>query len=196
MIPLWLKITYTALAVAVLALYWRRYGPRNFLWFSDIALIVLVPALWLESAVLAGAVAVGTLALELFWNLDFLYRLMFARRDRGLTGYMFDRGRPLWLRGLSLFHVLLPAVILWLLSELGYDQRGFPLMLALGGAVLLASWRFTHPEENINWVHGLGGGPRLARAPLRSVLALMLGYAVLVWGPSHWLLTQAFPAPA
>ena len=49
-------------------------------------------------------VAVGTLALELFWVADLFARLLFGHRSEGLTGYMFDARRPPWLRGLSLFH--------------------------------------------------------------------------------------------
>ena len=37
------------------------------------------------------------------------------------TGYMFNRAQPLWLRGLLLFHVLLPVLLLWLLYRLSID---------------------------------------------------------------------------
>ena len=195
MLPLWLKLAYTALAAAVLIVYWFRYGPANYLWLSDVALILLVPALWLESALLTSVVAVGTLALELFWVVDLLARLLFGHRSRGLTGYMFDTALPLWLRGVSLFHLVLPALTIWMLFALGYDSRALPGMLILGWIVLAASWRFTNPQKNINWVHGIGGGPRSARASPGRLLALMCAYSLLVWLPTHWLLTWLFPAP-
>jgi hypothetical protein len=44
-IPLGLKIIYTLFACALVPIYWRQYGPTNFLWFSDIALLALVPML-------------------------------------------------------------------------------------------------------------------------------------------------------
>ncbi|MDA1107767.1 MAG: chemotaxis protein CheB [Proteobacteria bacterium] len=34
---------------------------------------------------------------------------------------MFNRAQPLWLRGLLLFHVLLPVLLLWLLYRLSID---------------------------------------------------------------------------
>lgn len=194
MIELWLKLAFTAMAVVVLVAYWPRYGWRNYLWFSDVALILLVPAMWLESALLASTVAVGTVALELFWTVDFLYRLVFDRRPRGLTGYMFDSGRPLWLRALSLFHLPLAPVTLWMLHVLGYDTRALPAMLVLGAAILLACWAFTPPADNINWVHGVGGGPRTTRAALRSLLLVMAGFGLFVWWPSHLVLSLLFPA--
>ena len=52
MIPLGLKIIYTLYVCVLVPIYWRQYGPANFLWFSDIALLALVPALWLENALL------------------------------------------------------------------------------------------------------------------------------------------------
>jgi hypothetical protein len=192
MIPLWLKLAYTAMAAGILIVYWFRYGPANYLWLSDVALILLVPALWLESALLTSVVAVGTLALELFWNVDFLARLLFGRRHRGLTGYMFDVGLPLWQRGLSLYHIVVPALTIWLLFALGYDRRALLPLLVLGWIVLVASWRFSDPQKNINWVHGLGGGARTARAPGRRLPALMAAFALLVWLPTHFVLSGLF----
>jgi hypothetical protein len=191
-IPLWLKLAYTAMAAAILIVYWFRYGPANYLWLSDVALILLVPALWLESALLTSVVAAGTLALELFWVVDLLARLLFGHRSQGLTGYMFDTGRPAWLRGLSLYHLVLPALTLWMLFVLGYDTHAMPAMLVLGWIVLAASWRFTDPDRNINWVHGFGGGPRTTRAPASRLLALMCAYPLLVWLPTHLALTWLF----
>jgi hypothetical protein len=194
MFPLWLKLAYSAMAAGILIAYWFRYGPTNYLWLSDVALILLVPALWLESALLTSIVAVGTLALELFWVVDLLARLMLGHRSQGLTGYMFDARRPPWLRGLSLFHLVLPALTIWMLFILGYDSRALPAMLVLGWIVLAASWRFTDPDRNINWVHGFGGGARTARAPAGRLLALMCAYPLLVWLPTHALLAWLFPA--
>ena len=194
MFPLWLKLAYTALAAGVLIAYWFRYGPANYLWLSDVALILLVPALWLESALLTSIVAVGTLALELFWVVDLLVRLLFGRRSEGLTGYMFDARRPPWLRGLSLYHLVLPALTIWMLFILRYDRRALPAMLVMGWHVNAASWRFTNPGRNINWVHGFGGGARPARAPIGSLLALMCAYPLLIWLPTHALLAWLFPA--
>jgi hypothetical protein len=48
-IPLWLKVAYTAFVAVLVPYYWHTYGPVNFLWFCDIALLVTLAALWLES---------------------------------------------------------------------------------------------------------------------------------------------------
>ena len=91
MIPLWFKIAYTLFVCFLVPIYWRRYGPVNFLWFSDIALLVTMPALWLESPLLASMMAVTVTLPELAWNLDFFVRLTTGATFMGLSGYMFDR---------------------------------------------------------------------------------------------------------
>ena len=48
-LPLWLKIAYTGLVAVILPVYAKTWGWRNFLWFSDIALVATGIALWLES---------------------------------------------------------------------------------------------------------------------------------------------------
>ena len=70
------KIRYTVFVLLVIVIWWRHYSWRNFLWFSDIAFIGAVPALWLESAALASVLAVAVLLPEMLWNVDFVARLL------------------------------------------------------------------------------------------------------------------------
>jgi hypothetical protein len=133
-IPLAFKFAYTVFVLYVMAVWWKHYGWKNFLWFSDIAFIGAVPALWLEDSALASVLTVAVLVPELLWNLDFVGRLLLHRRITGLTDYMFERERPLILRALSLFHVPLPLVLLWMVAAFGYAAR-----VALPGAAPLNS---------------------------------------------------------
>jgi hypothetical protein len=48
-IPLWLKISYTLFLGLLVPVYAVQYGIANFLWFSDIALLATLVALWRES---------------------------------------------------------------------------------------------------------------------------------------------------
>ena len=86
MIPLWIKITYTLFAVITVAVYAVKYPPGNFLWFSDIALVLTAPALWFESGLLASMLAVGILLPEVFWNAGFFGRLLTGKRRAGMDG--------------------------------------------------------------------------------------------------------------
>ena len=186
-VPLWFKLAYTGATLVILFVWLRHYGPRNLLWFSDIALLGAVPALWLDSALIASVLAVATLLPEFLWNVDFALRLALRRRVTGLTEYMFERERLLLLRLLSLFHVPLPFVLLWMVTAYGYDPRGLAGALLLAAVVLPASRLVCSPRENINWSHGIGGRP--SRWPaLAYVPLLWTGFAVIVFLPTHWLL--------
>ena len=188
------KIAYTAFVLCVMVIWWRHYGWRNFLWFSDIAFIGAVPALWLESAAIASVLAVAVLLPEILWNVDLAARLLTRRRMTGLTDYMFEPQRPRLLRGLSLFHVPLPLVLLWMVREYGYDAQ-----VGLAGAVILAAivlpWSraVSTPERNINWTHGLGAR-RTSLRPATYLLLLYAAFVALVFVPTHLLLQAWFGA--
>jgi hypothetical protein len=188
-IPLWFKLAYTGATLVILVVWLRHYGPRNLLWFSDIALLGAVPALWLESAPLASVLAVATLLPEVLWNVDFALRLALRRRMTGLTEYMFERERLLRLRLLSLFHVPLPLVLLWMVGSFGYDPRGLPGAALLAAVVLPLSRIAGTPRENINWSHGLGR-QAVAWPAAAYVPALWIGFVLAVFVPTHLLLLR------
>src|ERR1043166_332815 len=185
MIPLWLKLGYTALTLLICAVYTFKYPPGNFLWFSDIALIATVPALWLENGLIASMMAVGLLLPEVFWNVSYFGELLTGRRIGGLTDYMFDAGKPRYLRALSLFHVFLPFLLLWMVARLGYDSRALIAQSALAWLVLPLCYLFTDPKENINWVYGPGAQPQKRLPPLLYLALVLLAFPLLIYLPAH-----------
>jgi hypothetical protein len=192
MIPIWLKIAYTLFVCMLVPIYWRQYGPVNFLWFSDIALLAMVPALWLESPLLISMMALAVVLPELAWNVDYFFRLATGVSLIGLTSYMFDRTIPLFIRGLSLFHVVLPLLLVWMLSQLGYDGRALLWQTLVAVMVLPLSYFLSNPRENVNWVYGFGEKPQTrVPAPL-FVLFLMLLFPLGVYLPSHLLFDRSF----
>jgi hypothetical protein len=192
MIPLWIKVAYTVFVCITVVIYARLWGWANFLWFSDIALIVTVPALWMESSLLASMMAVGMLLPELFWNLSFFIRLITRKRLGGLTDYMFDPKRPLYLRALSLFHVFLPPLLVWMVARLGYAPAAFRSQTFLAWVVLLLCYWLTDPQENINSVFGPGAKPQKRLHSLAYLGLVMLAYPLLVFLPTHLLLGRLF----
>jgi len=140
-IPLGLKIGYTLFVCALVPLYWRQYGPANFLWFSNIALLALVPALWLENALIASMMAVAVVFFEAIWNVDFFVHLLTGKSSVGLSAYMFDPKIPWFTRTLSCFHIVLPLLLLWIVHRLGYDRQAFFLANScrVGGPAALVS---------------------------------------------------------
>jgi hypothetical protein len=191
-IPLGLKITYTLFVCALVPIYWRQYGPANFLWFSDIALLALVPALWLENALLVSMLAISVVFFEALWNVDFFFRVATGKSLIGLSVYMFDPKIPLFIRGLSSFHIVLPLLLLWMLYRVGYDQRAFLWQTVVSLVVLPLSYLVSNARENVNWVYGFGENPqRILPAPA-FVILLMLLFPLAVYLPTHLLFAKIF----
>jgi hypothetical protein len=190
-VPMWLKIAWTMFLAALVPIYWSWYGPGNFLWFSDIALFLTLVALWREWSLPASVAAVSVLLLETVWVADFVLRLISGVDVIGVARYMFDDALPLYLRAISLFHVVLPILLLWLLHRLGYDRRALILQTVLAWIVLPLSWLLTGPEDNVNWVYGFDR-PQAWMPPLAWVGLMMVGLPAAVYLPTHLLVMRAF----
>jgi hypothetical protein len=191
-IPLGLKIIYTLFVCALVPIYWRQYGPANFLWFSDIALLGLVPALWMENALLVSMLAVSVVFFEAFWNIDFFFQFATGKSLIGLSAYMFDPKIPLFIRGLSCFHIVLPLILLWGVHWLGYDRRAFLWQTIVTLVVLPLSYLVSNPHENVNWVYGLGQHRQKILPARLFVILLMLLFPLIIYLPTHLLFARIF----
>ncbi len=186
-IPLPIKLIYTLFLCLLVPIYWRGYGLTNFLWFCDIDLLVLLPALWLESRLLNSMMAVGMLLFLLGWNLDFLT----GGHVFGMVDYMFDSSIPFYIRQLSLYHLVLPFLHLFLLRRLGYDRRALLAQSLLMWVVLLVCYIATDPATNINWAFGLED-PQTQLHPFLYLVFLMGSIFMLVYLPTHLMLRALF----
>jgi len=163
-IPLWIKFAYTAFVAVLVPVYWVEYGPSNFLYFCDIALLMTVPALWLECSLLASAPLVGILIPQLLWQIDFLAEVV-GVHVTGMTTYMFQFNSPFEFltRFLSFFHFWLPILLIWVVCRLGYDRRAFVTWTLLAWIILVVCYVWMpgpDPNDqgilpiNINYVYG------------------------------------------
>lgn len=150
--PHWLRVTVTAFVAILVPVYWYHYGTLHFLWISDLALFATVFVLWRGSRLVNSMLVLGALPFELFWNLGFWGQLATGYTFGGLASYMFDPEQSPLLRGLSLFHVPLPIIWLYLLWKWGYDPRALRLQTLALVPIILATYAWTDPEKNINWV--------------------------------------------
>jgi hypothetical protein len=188
-VPLALKLAYTGWMAVWIPIYWVHNGPANFLWLCDTANLILLPALWLESALLVSSQAVGVLLVQLLWAIDFLGALATGSHLIGGTEYMFDPTSPLWLRSLSLFHLAMPPLLIWGVWRLGYDRRGFRLETVLVWGLVLASLG-ADPERNLNWVWEPFGRAQTL-VPHGVYLAVLLAaYPLVVFLPTHLALKR------
>jgi hypothetical protein len=194
-VPAWLRISYAAFVAVLVPVYLHHFGPTNFLYYCDVALLLTLAGVWLESPLLVSMSAVGVLLPQAVWISDFVSTLL-GRPVLGMTAYMFDDQRPLYLRGLSLFHGWLPIVLIWLVRRLGYDRRAFAAWTALAW-VLMPVCFFLMPAPgsqppgsarpvNINYVYGFSDQrAQTGMPPLAYFWLLMAGMPLAVFLPAH-----------
>jgi hypothetical protein len=193
MIPFSVKLFYTLFVCVLVPVYWRHYGLANFLWFSDLALLIGLAATWLESPLLASMQAVSVLLLELVWIIDFLVRSVIGKPIIGIAEYMFKSDQPLFVRGLSLFHLVLPFFLVWVVYVLGYDSRAWILQTVLFWTVVLVCYYFTKPADNINWVFGIGSQPQKKISSALYLALLMIAVPIGIYLPTHFFLASVMP---
>ena len=196
----WFLTIYVAVLIPI---YLVTYGPTNFLYFCDMALLLTLVAMWHRSALLVSAAAVGILLPQLLWALDFMSSL-FGLPITGMTEYMFQDSIPLHVRVLSFFHFWLPFLLLWLLRRTGYHPRGLPVWMVLSFASLYVCYFFIPPPPapvsnpnlpvNINYVYGFSdAAPQSWMPEALWFVLLQVMLVFLVFLPSHWALKRLYP---
>jgi hypothetical protein len=119
---------YSAFLAVMVPVYWRNYGPTNFLYFCDVAAFLTLGALWLESPLLASMGAVGIVLPQMLWILDFGAHVL-GLKITGMSDYMFDSKLSLFIRGISLYHGWLPFLLVYASGDwdmmAGRSQRGW-----------------------------------------------------------------------
>jgi len=203
-IPLAAKMASTAFLVVLVPVYWQTYGPTNFLWFCDAALLLTVAGMWLESSLLISMCAVGILLPQCLWLVDFGSNLL-GIHLLDLTGYMFQPQLPLFTRVLSLFHGWLPLLLVWLLVRLGYDKRALSAWTVLAAGLVFVCYFFTPPAGahlansniplNLNYVYGFNDQQPQTWVNQNLYVILWLGALWLVaFLPTHVALREIFGA--
>ena len=203
-IPLWVKLAYTGFVCILVPYYWHDYGPTNFLYFCDVALLMTLVAVWREDSLWASMPAVGILLPQTLWAVDFIGGLL-GQHVTGMTAYMFSPTIPLFTRGLSFFHFWLPLFLLWIIKRLGYDRRAFLAWTILALLVLPVCYFWMPPPPaspddpnlpvNINYVYGPGDDePQDWMPPLAYLGLLMVGLPMCVFLPTHLILRRVFRA--
>lgn len=200
-IPVWLKLAYTLFMAVLIPVYWSYYGPTNFLYFCDVALLLTLVGIWREDALLISMCAVGILLPQFFWVADF-FATFWGYPLSGMTAYMFRRESSLFLRGLSLFHGWLPFLLVYLVRCVGYDRRGFKAWTCLAWALIAICFFLMPPPNpdagltpvNINYVWGMNDAHAQTWMPTYAWLGfLIVGLPLLVFMPTHLVLRKLAP---
>lgn len=199
-LPMGVKVAYTTFVAVLVPYYWQAYGPTNFLYFCDVALLLTLIGVWRESPLLVSMPAVGITLPQALWQIDFLGMIV-GLPVTGMTGYMFDPKLTLFTRGLSFFHFWLPFLLIWMIVRIGYDRRAFKAWTVLAWALVLICF-FLMPAPpapadnpnlpvNINYVHGFDNQKAQEwMPPLVYLGVMMLILPICIYWPTHLLLSR------
>jgi hypothetical protein len=194
-IPLWIKVLWTVCVIAWIPVYWRQYGPQNFLFFCDLGNLFITAGLWMESALIFSWQASGLLLFQTLFIIDLAGTFLSGRHWIGGTEYMFDPHIPLSIRLLSLFHAVTPPLLLWAIIRLGYDGRGWKYQTLTAWIVVPINY-FWRPEYDVNWARGPFFREQHVVPGLTYLLAYLIVVPVSIYYPTHrfllWLAGRWF----
>ena len=186
-IPLWLKIAWSVWLLVWIPFYWQQYGTQNFLYFCDLGNFFIAAALWLESPLLFSWQACGLLLFQTLYTIDLIGALLSGKHIIGGTEYMFDPHVPLPMRLLSLFHILVPPLLLWAIWRLGYDSRGWKYQTLTAWVVVPINY-FWRPQYDVNWARGLFFREQHVVPGIVYLLFYLIALPLLVYWPTHLVL--------
>ncbi|MEX0940204.1 MAG: hypothetical protein WDZ41_02500 [Candidatus Babeliales bacterium] len=187
-----IKILFTFFMMILVPVYWQYYGLQNFLWLSDIGLFITLFALWFESSLLISIAVLAVMPVEITWNVDFFLQLLTGYSIFGIAHYMFDPALPLFLKILSLFHLVMPILWIWYLLKWGYHKQSLVFSTILFWIVLLLTYLFSNSHKNINWVFMPEIDNWQWMPSLAWLAILMISVPLLIFWPLHNCLKNFF----
>ncbi len=188
----WVALAWLAVYVPA---YLYAYPLINFLFLCNLGVLLTALGLIAGNRLLVSSQAVAAPVIGIAWTLDVLWRLATGNFLFGGTAYMWDPQYPLFTRMLSTYHIFWPILLIYCVSRLGYDRRGWPLQTAIFAAGVTISRIATPAVENVNFAFkdpflGRPLGPPVVH--LAVVVAIMGGVA---YGVTHAFLKRLGPEP-
>lgn len=186
-LPLWLKIAWSVWVAVWIPIYWRQYGAQNFLYFCDLGNLLVLAGLWLESGLIFSWQATGLLLFQTLYAIDLAGAVVSGKHFIGGSEYMFDPHLSLLIRLLSLFHLVMPPLLLWAIWRLGYDKRGWKCQTLLTWIVVPINY-FWRPQYDVNWARGLFLREQHALPGWLYLMAYLVVVPLAVYWPTHLIL--------
>ena len=196
----WIKWPISIFVLVWVPCYWINYGPSVFLYFCDIELLLTLIGLWCKNQTMISMAAVGILLPQLVWIFDFV-GLLFGIKIIGATSYMLNDSNSLLSRFLSLFHVWLPFLLLYLIKQFGYQKPALIYWIILAWVTVVICYLYFPPPGtfvedintpvNINYVYGFSiKEKQLWMSDTNYFLLLLIVMPLFIFWPAHKLLIK------
>src|SRR5262249_14169111 len=138
----------------------------------------------LESRLIFSWQATGLLVFQTLYAIDLVWALISGGHVTGGTEYMFDIHVPLSLRLMSLFHIVTPPLLLWVIRKLGYDERGWKYQ-TLTAWIVVPLCHFCCGQYDINWARGLFGHEQHVLPGFIYLFGYLIVVPLAVYWPTH-----------
>lgn len=182
------KIVYTIWMLVWAPAWFIYYGPVHFLWLCNITNFIVLAALWREDSLLLSSQIVLTLVIDSLWAIDLASALIFNAHPTGATKYMFSDSLHIAFRLMSLYHLCLVPVIIYGLSKVGYDNRGWKLQCLITAVAYPLTYLLGEPAGNINWLWRPFEMEQTVVSLEVFVLVCMAVFPLLLYIPTHGLI--------
>jgi hypothetical protein len=197
-VPLWFKVIGTLLCGATLLFNAINYTLVDLLWFCDVAMVLVIIGLWRESSLLLSLATLASIGPQFAWQLDYFYQLISNKPLFGFTDYMFADSYPTVNYIVSLFHVWMPAILIYGLYFVGYDRRAFKIQSICSLIIILLSYSLTAdmfgPAGNLNQVYGPSAiAPQTWMRPWLWLFVIWLYTIAVIYVPTHLITARVFP---
>jgi len=189
----WIRAGYTLFVIAWALVYYSHYGLINFLWLCDIANVITLTGLWIESTLLVSSQAVLMIPVMIIWSSDVMFRIITGGHIiANATQYMFDPSIPLYVRLFSCFHIITPVVIVWFIIKRGYNTRAWLLQSLITCVVLPLTYLISDPEENINFIRGFFYFQKAEIEPLWNLFISIISAILFIYLPASRIMRKIF----
>jgi hypothetical protein len=143
--------------------------------------------IFFKNRLIISSQALAMSAIALIWLLDASSYLISGKFINNSTAYMWDANIPLFIRLLSCYHIVWPALMIYWLRRVGYDSRALSLQCAIAAAAMIFGL-FIAPAENINYVFQWPNGTLLFSNPALHTIISFTGLIAFLYLPTHFIL--------
>jgi hypothetical protein len=168
--------------------YARYYGAWHFLQLCNLSILLGSVGLFSRNQLIISSQALAMSVIALIWLLDASSYLFNGKFIHHGTAYMWDTNIPLFIRLLSFYHIIWPALMCYYTWVRGYDSRALALQGTVAAVAMAFGLFLTPTAENINYVFHWPNGTLLFSNPALHTCASFSGLVVFIYLPTHFIL--------
>ncbi len=185
--------------VFYLPVYASAYGYWHFLQLCNLSVLISCLGFLTSNRLLLSMQSLAAPLIGVLWVTDIATYVSTGHFLHGGTAYLWDVEIPWPARLLSVYHLILPLILIAAIRRSGYDKRALACQVALAGFVYFASIQLYQDCKNLNYSQSWPNGCVLFEDVWKHAVATWALLCLLVYLPTHllwnWLFTKGSSQP-